>query len=264
MANKKPTSSTRRSFLKKTTAASLGTIGLGSLQAQSTNAPEKEHSNYDLPKDLTILFQGDSITDGGRKRDHYYANDTWGGLGSSYVLPIVSELLGKNPTSNIRCYNRGISGHKVPQLNNRWIEDCLQIRPDVLSILIGVNDFWHTLDFNYQGTAKSYEEDFRKLLDRTLKELPSLKLIVCEPFVVKNGSAIDEEKWFPAFMAYQEAAQKIATDYQAIWVPFQKVFDDALKIAPVSYWCPDGVHPSLGGAHLMAEAWLKAFDSIKF
>lgn len=261
MQNEKSNSNNRRSFLKKTTLASAGILGLGNLQAQINNF-EKEETKLKLPKDLTILFQGDSITDAGRKRDHYYANDTWGGLGSGYVLPVVSELLGKNPTSNIRCYNRGISGHKVFQLANRWEEDCLQIQPDVLSILIGVNDFWHTLSHNYKGTAKSYEDDFRKLLDRTLKELPDLKIMVCEPFVVKGGSAIVEEKWFPAFMAYQKAAKKIASDYKASWVPFQKTFDDALKIAPVNYWCPDGVHPSLGGGHLMAEAWLNAFNKM--
>ena len=263
MKNEKSTPSDRRSFLKKTTVASVGVLGLGNLQAQSVIS-KKEKTTRELPKDLTILFQGDSVTDGGRKRDQYYANNTWGGLGGSYVFPAVSELLGSNPTSNIRCYNRGISGDKVFQLSNRWEEDCLQIRPDVLSILIGVNDFWHTLDFNYKGTAKSYEEDFRKLLDRTRKELPNVKLIICEPFAVKGGSAIVEEKWFPAFIAYQNAAKKIASDYNAHWVPFQKTFDDALKIAPVDYWCADGVHPSLGGGELMAKTWLNTFDKVSF
>lgn len=261
MQNEKSNSNNRRSFLKKTTLASAGILGLGNLQAKPS-LYEIEKTILKLPKDLTILFQGDSITDAGRKRDHYYANDTWGGLGSGYVFPVVSELLGKNPTSNIRCYNRGISGHKVFQLANRWEEDCLQIQPDVLSILIGVNDFWHTLSHGYKGTAKSYEDDFRKLIDRTLKKLPDLKIMVCEPFVVKGGSAIVEEEWFPAFMAYQNAARKIASDYKAHWVPFQKTFDDALKVASVDYWCPDGVHPSLGGGHLMAEAWLGAFGKM--
>lgn len=263
MKNEKPTPSDRRSFLKKTTIASAGVLGLGSLHAQPVVSKE-EKATRELPKDLTILLQGDSVTDGGRKRDQYYANNTWGGLGGSYVFPAVSELLGKNPNSNLRCYNRGISGNKVHQLSDRWEEDCLQIRPDVLSILIGVNDFWHTLDFNYKGTAKTYEDDFRKLLDRTKKELPNVKLMICEPFAVKGGTAIVEEKWFPAFIAYQEAAKKIAVDYKAHWVPFQKTFDDALKIAPVDYWCSDGVHPSLGGGELMAKTWLDTFNKISF
>ena len=261
MNNEKSNPSNRRSFLKKTTAASVSILGLGSLQAQ-TSISKNEKETRELPKDLTILFQGDSVTDGGRKRDSYYANNTWGGLGSSYVFPVVSELLGKNPNSNLRCYNRGISGDKVFQLSNRWEEDCLQIRPDVLSILIGVNDFWHTLSHNYKGTAKSYEDDFRKLLDRTKKELPDVKLIIGEPFAVKGGTALVEEKWFSAFMAYQNAAKKIASDYNAHWLPFQKTFDDALKVAPVDYWCSDGVHPSLGGGELMAKTWLEVFGKM--
>jgi lysophospholipase L1-like esterase len=261
MQNGKLNFNNRRTFLKKTTLASAGVLGLGNLQAEPS-LYEKEKTNLKLPKDLTILFQGDSITDAGRKRDHYYANDAWGGLGSGYVLPVASELLGKNPTSNIQCYNRGISGHKVFQLAKRWEEDCLQIQPDVLSILIGVNDFWHTLSHGYKGTARSYEDDFRKLLDRTLKQLPDCKIIVCEPFVVKGGSAIVEKEWFPAFMAYQNTARKISSDYNTNWVPFQKTFDDALEVASVEYWCPDGVHPSLGGGYLMAEVWLDVFKKM--
>ena len=257
MKNEKPTPSNRRSFIKKASLASAGVLSLGQIQAQNTSL--KIHPTPNLPKDLTILFQGDSITDAGRHRDGYYANHTWGGMGTGYVVQTVGALLGRNPNSNIRCYNRGISGNKVHQLASRWEEDCMQIRPDVLSLLIGVNDFWHTLTHNYKGTVKTYEDDLRKLLDRTLKENPNLKLMICQPFVIKGGSAIKEEDWFPAFMAYQDAAQRIASDYKAGWVPFQKTFDEALKNATVESLCPDGVHPSLGGGYLMAQEWLRVF-----
>jgi len=183
-------------------------------------------------------------------------------MGTGYVVQIVGKLLGEYPNADLKCYNRGISGHKVFQLANRWEEDCLQIRPDVLSILIGVNDFWHTLTHGYKGTAKTYEDDLRKLLDRTLKEIPDLKLMICQPFVIKGGTAIEEKDWFPAFAAYQSAAQKIASDYNTAWVPFQQMFDDALKHSTVESLCPDGVHPSLGGGYLMAQAWLKAFKEV--
>lgn len=260
MQNEKSTSTNRRSFLKKTTLASAGVLGLGNLHAQP-NDFEKEKTELKLPKDLTILFQGDSITDAGRNKAHYYPNQDWG-MGHGYVYQIVSSLLANNPTSNLHCYNRGISGHKVFQLANRWEDDCLQLHPDVLSILIGVNDFWHTLSHNYKGTAKSYEEDFRKLLNRTMQELPGVKLIICEPFVLKNGTAIKEKEWFPAFMDYQTAARNIASEYRTHWVPFQKVFDEAVEIAPVSHWVPDGVHPSMAGGNLMAKAWLEVFNKM--
>ena len=172
----------------------------------------------------------------------------------------MAHLLGNNPDKEWKYYNRGISGNKVFQLTDRWEDDCLQLRPDVLSVLIGVNDFWHSLN-NYDGTVKIYEEDLRKLLDMTLKEMPDLKLILGEPFAVKGGSAIDE-RWYPDFPEYQVAASRIAKDYNAQFIPYQKVFDEALKIAPASYWCPDGVHPSMAGAYLMKEAWLEAFTKI--
>ncbi len=254
MKNEKSTPSNRRNFIKKASLASAGVLGLGQVHAHNTSFENTQTIN--LPNDLTILFQGDSITDAGRSKEGYYANHTWGGLGAGYAMYAAGALLGKNLNSKIRIYNRGISGNKVHQLASRWEEDCLQIRPDVLSILIGVNDFWHTIDFGYKGTVKTYEDDLRKLLDRTLKENPNLKLMICQPFVVKGGTAIKEEAWFPAFMAYQDAAKRIATDYYASWVPFQKTFDDALKNSTVEALCPDGVHPSLGGSYLMAQEWL--------
>lgn len=211
------------------------------------------------PGNLTILFQGDSITDAGRDKAAYYPNNA-AGMGRGYVFQIVSQLLGTQPGKDWKYYNRGISGHKVFQLADRWEDDCLQLKPDVLSILIGVNDFWHTLN-NYNGTVEVYETDLRKLLDRTLKAFPDLKLIIGEPFAVKGGTAIDD-RWYPEFPKYQQAAKKIAQDYKAAFVPYQKVFEDALKLAPASYWCPDGVHPSMAGGYLMKEAWIKAFEQL--
>ena len=243
----------RRNFLKKTALASAGLASLPF--AASANLKEK-----DIPKDLTIVFQGDSITDAWRRKERYYANDGHG-MGDGYVYQIVSNLLGSNPTKNIRCYNRGISGHKVFQLANRWEDDCLQLAPDVLSILIGVNDFWHTLTHGYKGTVQVFEKDLRALLDRTKKANPNIKILLCEPFAVKGGTAIGPE-WFPAFEGYQKAVKSISDDYKTTFVPFQSVFDEALKVSPVSYWCPDGVHPSVAGAFLMAQAWLKAFDEM--
>ena len=247
-------SSTRRNFIK---AGSLGLTGV--LSSPIISHASSSIKTNKAPEKLTILLQGDSITDAGRDKSRYYANDT-AGMGRGYVFQIVSHLMGTNPDKQWRYYNRGISGHKVFQLANRWEDDCLQLKPDVLSILIGVNDFWHSLK-DYKGTAETYEKDFRALLDRTLAAFPNLKLIIGEPFAVKGGMAIDEQ-WYPDFPKYQKAASKIAKDYKATFIPYQKVFDNALKVAPVSYWCPDGVHPSMAGAFLMKEAWIKAFNEL--
>ena len=243
----------RRQFLKQVSISSLGIVGIPAFSEFTF----KESEIKNIPDNLTILFQGDSITDAGRNRGSYYAN-SGGGMGGGYVFQIVADLLGKYPGKGFRFYNRGISGNKVYQLADRWEDDCLQLKPDVLSILIGVNDFWHTLTQNYEGTAKTYGSDLRALLDRTIKAYPDIKLILGEPFAVKGGTAINEN-WVKDFPDYQIAARKIAKDYKAILVPYQKVFDEALKVAPVSYWCWDGVHPSMAGAYLMKNAWLEAF-----
>lgn len=207
-----------------------------------------------------VLFQGDSITDAGRQKDQYYTNQA-GGMGVGYVLQTVGQLLGTQPQKNFRCYNRGISGHKVFQLAARWDDDCLNLKPDVLSILIGVNDFWHTLNGNYDGTVEIYESDYRQLLDRTKKALPNVRLIIGEPFAVAGGRAINE-KW-ETFHPYRAVAKQIAKDYNAVFLPYHSVFEEALKSASVEYWCPDGVHPSIAGAHLMAATWMEGFAKLK-
>jgi len=252
---KKNSEINRRDFFKKASLTTASLAGLPILARASNSLKINE-----FPKEQIIVFQGDSITDAGRNRSRYYANDA-GGLGYGYVFQIVAELLGSNPSKDLKCYNRGISGNKVYQLADRWEDDCLNLKPDVLSILIGVNDFWHKLNGNYDGTPDIYNTDLRKLLDRTKKEYPSIKLILGEPFAVKGGSAITQ-KWESEFYAYQDQAKKIAEDYNAVFIPLQKIFDDALKIAPVSYWCPDGVHPSIAGAYLMKNGWLEAFSQL--
>ncbi|UGU16303.1 SGNH/GDSL hydrolase family protein [Sinomicrobium kalidii] len=251
-------STERRNFIKSASLASAGLLGFQTMQAVTTS--KQKTTPLNLPEKLTVLFQGDSITDAGRDRGHYYPNDSRG-MGLGYVFNIVSHVMANNPKTEWTIYNRGISGNKVYQLADRWQDDCLQLQPDVLSILIGVNDFWHKLNGNYNGTVEIYDRDLRKLLDDTLQKYPDVKLILGQPFAVKGGSAITG-KWFPEFSAYRETAEKIAKDYNAVWIPYQEVFDEALKAAPASYWCPDGVHPSMPGAYLMAEAWIKGFTSI--
>jgi len=232
-------------------------MGMGVSAFPSLAAAATHNANVDIPDNLTILFQGDSITDAGRNRGNYYPNDGRG-LGNGYAYQIIAELLGKNPEKSLKCYNRGISGNKVFQLADRWDDDCLFLKPDVLSILIGVNDFWHTLSGNYSGTAETYSDDLRALLERTKKAIPNIKILIGEPFAVKGGTAINSS-WDNDFPAYQKYARQIAQDFDAVFIPYQEVFDKAIEVAPASYWCPDGVHPSIAGGYLMKNAWLEGF-----
>ncbi|MGZ3755956.1 MAG: SGNH/GDSL hydrolase family protein [Mucilaginibacter sp.] len=207
-----------------------------------------------LTANNVILFQGDSITDSSRDRKQTSANTTTG-MGTGYALLAGSNLLLHNSEKNLQIYNRGISGDKVFQLADRWDAECLQLKPNVLSILIGVNDHWAVKKHGYTGTIETYRTDFKKLLDRTKQVLPDVKLIIGEPFAVLGVKEVDQS-WYPKFDEFRTAARELATEFEATFIPYQAVFDKAVKSAPGSYWTVDGVHPNLAGINLMAEAWL--------
>lgn len=203
----------------------------------------------------TILFQGDSITDAGRSREAAAEPNSRPALGGGYAWMAAFELLVDRSADNLKVFNRGISGNKVYQLAERWDADCLALKPNVLSILIGVNDFWHKHKHGYNGTLETYETDYRALLQRTKEALPQVRLVICEPFVLKVGAV--DDAWFPEFDGYRAAARRVADEAGATFVPFQSMFDAAVKIAPPETWAADGVHPTADGAALMAHEWLK-------
>lgn len=203
----------------------------------------------------TVLFQGDSITDTGRDRGTQGEANNGLALGNGYASFAASALLTDPALEGVRVFNRGISGHKVFQLAERWERDTLDLEPDILSILIGVNDIWHARDGKYDGTVEVYEQDYDALLERTRDALPNVTLVVCEPFVLRCGAV--SEDWFPEFDEYRAAALRVAERHEALFVPFQSAFDNALSIAPPAHWADDGVHPSAAGAALMAETWLR-------
>jgi len=244
---------TRRDFVK-TAAIGSAMLTIPGIIASAMNMGQT--SKISLQKDDIILFQGDSITDAARDKDTKTPN-TSPMMGSGYVIQAAGELLVKYAGLNLTIYNKGISGNKVHQLAERWDTDCIGLKPSVLSILIGVNDFWHTKTGGYQATVKTYEDDYRALLKRTLAALPGVKLIIGEPFAVTGIRAVDSS-WYPEFDKYREAAKKLADEFKAVFIPYQKVFDEAQKRAPGVYWTHDGVHASLAGARLMADAWMEA------
>lgn len=244
---------------RRTLLATAGIAGLASSISTNLMAGHHEKANQlSLPKGTTILFQGDSITDAGRDKKNQIANQQKA-LGAGYAWMAASHLLIKNPQLNLTIHNRGISGNKVHQLANRWDKDCLDLKPDILSIMIGVNDIWHGLNGKYEGTVKTYEDDFLNLMERTRKALPKTQFVICEPFVLRCGAV--NEKWFPEFDRYRAAARKVADQNNATFVPFQSMFDEAVQYAPPKHWAGDGVHPSSHGASLMAHFWTQSVQS---
>ncbi|QNL48980.1 SGNH/GDSL hydrolase family protein [Olivibacter sp. SDN3] len=244
----------RRSFIQKLALGSTLAISIPDIVSAANLS---SNNTIKLNRDDVVLFQGDSITDAGRDKQETAAN-TQASLGNGYSALAAAQLLLKYGSLNLHIYNRGISGNKVYQLAERWEQDTLNLKPNVLSILIGVNDFWHTLADKdpYEGTVATYEKDYRALLDYTKKILPDTQLVIGEPFAIKGVKAVNTE-WYPAFDEYRAVAKALAAEFNAIFIPYQQVFDEAIQQAPAQYWTGDGVHTTLAGAALMAEAWLK-------
>ena len=186
-----------------------------------------------------ILFQGDSITDCERDRE---GPDS---LGYGYVKMITEILSDRYSQKNIRVMNRGISGDKVKDLLHRWNTDCLDLKPDILSILIGVNDTLIT-------SARQFEEEYRMLLTRTTKVLKS-KIILCEPFLLLESNSLYRKDLNPKI----DIVHKLAEEYNTILVPLNTIFHEFCSLHPMEYWAPDGVHPTPAGHDLIAKSWIK-------
>jgi lysophospholipase L1-like esterase len=203
---------------------------------------------------FTFLFQGDSITDGNRTRD----NDWNHLMGHGYVYLIVSRLWYDFPKKGFHFFNRGISGNKVTELAARWQPDTLALQPNVLSILIGINDITALLNGDNKFTAAQFEQDYRTLLQQTKARLPDVQLVLCEPFILPVGKV--KEKW----NEYQSEIEKrkkivhaLSAEFSAILIKFQEAFDKALSKAPAEYWIWDGIHPMPAGHELMAREWIQ-------
>lgn len=203
-----------------------------------------------------VLFQGDSITDAGRDRKGEGNPNNARTLGNGYPVLIASELLNEHASLKLQVYNRGISGHKVPDLDKRWKKDCIDLKPAVVSILVGVNDIWHKMNGRYDGTVETYKTGFTALIQKTVDALPDTTIVICEPFALRCGAVKDS--WYPEFDERRAVAKEVAKTANAIWVPFQTMFDEAIAAGTdAKYWAGDGVHPTLAGHALMAQTWRK-------
>ena len=205
----------------------------------------------------TILFQGDSITDAGRSRE----DDM--NLGGGYPKFVKAELGFENP--NVYCFiNRGISGNRVVDLYARIKSDIINLKPDIMSILIGVNDVWHEFGFQNGVDAEKYYRIYSMLIDEVTAALPDIKIMILEPFTLCGDGNREYYNDFRAEVEKRaEKAKKIAEEYNLKFISLQAEFDEAAKTTPEGYWLRDGVHPTDMGHELIKREWIKAFYDLK-
>ena len=208
---------------------------------------------------MKILFQGDSITDVGR-------NNHSGSLipiGQGYACLIASRL-GADEPGKYEFVNLGISGNRIVDVYARIKCDCWNHEPDLLSVLIGVNDVWHEFGGKNGVEADRFYNVYKMLVTDTQKRLPSIKMILMEPFVLKASATEGAWEQFRGETELRAAAVKqIAGECGVTFLPLQAMFDKAAETVPASVWLGDGVHPTPAGHQLIADACIKAFKGIK-
>ncbi|WP_152392627.1 SGNH/GDSL hydrolase family protein [Paenibacillus guangzhouensis] len=200
-----------------------------------------------------ILFQGDSVTDCAR---HYNNPDDMGNGYANMVAGLFSALY---PKHRVQFFNRGISGNRVVDLQSRWQADCLDLKPNWVSILIGINDVWRRYDSNDPTSVEQFKAGYRDLLRQT-KEKLGAKLIICEPFVLPVPE--DRRAWREDLDPKIQAVRELAAEFEAIYIPLDGLFAQHATETPPAYWAEDGVHPSVAGNGLIAKAWLQAVQAI--
>ena len=210
-----------------------------------------------------ILFQGDSITDAGRN----YQDDK--GIGNGYPYLVTSELGCERP-DEFTFINRGISGNRVVDLYARIKADIINVKPDYMSILIGVNDVWHEIEADNGVADAKFEKIYCMLIEEILEELPNLKIMIMEPFVLEacSTTSIPEkpnrwEDFYSGVRAKAAIAKKVAEKYNLPFVTLQDKFDAAGEKAENSYWLIDGVHPTGMGHNVIKKAWLEQFAEME-
>ena len=205
-----------------------------------------------------IVFQGDSITDAGRDR----SSENNPGMG---YPGFVRGKLGVDYPGKYEVLNRGVSGDRVVDVYARIKRDIINLKPDILSILIGINDVWHEIMTGNGVDADKYYMVYDLLLTEVKAALPDIKLVILEPFVLEASATCATEEnpgrgeYFNAECRKRaEMAKKVAQKHSAVFIPLQDAFDEAAKLAPADWWLRDGVHPTSVGHELIARRWVKA------
>lgn len=198
-----------------------------------------------------VLFQGDSITDCGRSREH---DDD---LGTGYAALLAAWISAQYPCRKITFINRGISGHRAKDLLARWQTDCIDLRPTWVSILIGINEVWRRYDCNDPTTPQQFADTYRALLEQT--RAIGARIVLCEPFVLPVPP--DREQWREDLYPKISVVRALAREFNTYYVPLDGIFAAASARREPAFWAADGVHPTPAGHALIAQAWLRTLGA---
>ena len=208
-----------------------------------------------LKKDERILFIGDSITDAGRNRADSFD------LGNGYPFLVAETLKKLHPELGLTFYNRGISGNKINYLEGRWMEDCIALKPTVVSILIGINDTWHSLfspSFASEEALAEFEASYRNILVRT-KEETDAKIVMMEPFVLSYPE--DRLSWREDLDPRIQVIRRLANEFADEYIPLDGYLNaTGMKLGYQALTGDDGVHPTPTGHQHIADAWLQVLS----
>lgn len=205
---------------------------------------------------MKIVMFGDSITDAGRNFD---VDLDLSSYGYGYTSFIAGELMSKDP-NEYEIYNRGHSGHRIVDLYARIKKDVWNLEPDVLSVLIGINDVWHELCIGNGVDLERFDRIYRMMIEDTKKRLPNIQFILMEPFVLNAPGTQENYEKLLEIKEYANVIKKIAEDYSCMFVPLQETLDKAAERFGTTKVIADGVHPAIMGAKLIADEWLKVFN----
>lgn len=231
-------------------------------------------------KACSVLFIGDSVTDGGwgrsggsmkpsGERNHTDLNHIYG---HSFMMLCATHYESSQPDAGWQFYNRGISGNTLAQLADRWQSDVLCLQPDVVSILVGINDvydFMRAKKENPDSTFDfaSWEKQYRSLLDSLRANNSIIKIMIGAPFISndgKNGKLSNYAEYERTVRQLAAITKGIARDYGAAFLPFDRMFTQLTVQQPrPGYWIWDGVHPTPAGHRRMADLWIRMFDNVR-
>ncbi|WZL77858.1 SGNH/GDSL hydrolase family protein [Eubacteriales bacterium mix99] len=207
-----------------------------------------------MKENALVLFQGDSTSDCGRSRedDHY--------LGTGYPYMAAAWYGALHPGKNVRFVNRAISGNRSIDLVNRWQRDCLDVKPDVVSILIGINDTWRRFDRKDPTSAEVFRDHYRRILSQVREHLDA-DIILMEPFLLM---VTEEQKtsWREDLNPKIDVVRELAREFDAALVPLDGIFAAASSRKDPRFWAADGVHPTAEGHAMICRHWLKAAESL--